>query len=92
MEIRHIPRKRNPADSLRRQIISDALLRKDSVKDANSEYVQRIRVSENATDEDIQTALHELFNQDPPGYSVSKIIPQDNQGPHDQTVLSESSP
>ena len=44
VEIRHIPGKRNPADSLSRQLISDALVRKGSVKDANSEYVQKLRV------------------------------------------------
>ena len=35
MEIHHIYGKKNPADSLRRQLISDALVRKGSVKDAN---------------------------------------------------------
>ena len=63
MEIRHIPGKKNPADSLSRQLISDALVRKGSVKDANAEYVTRLRVAENATDEQIQSALHQLFNQ-----------------------------
>ena len=39
MEIGHISGKKNPIDSLSRQLISDALVRKGSVKDANSEYV-----------------------------------------------------
>ena len=66
-KIRHIPGKKNPADSLSRQLIPDALVRKGSVKDANSEYVQRLRVSPEASDTDIQSALHHLFNQGPQG-------------------------
>ena len=61
VEIRHIPGKRNPADSLSRQLISDALVRKDSVKDANPDYVMRLRVDDKATDEDIQNALHKFI-------------------------------
>ena len=62
MEIRHIPGKKNPAYSLSRQLISDALVRKGSIKDANSEYVQRLRVSPDASDAEIQMALHQLFS------------------------------
>ena len=67
VEIRHIPGKRNPADSLSRQLISDALVRKDSIKVANAEYVMRLRVDDKATDEDIQNPLHNLFNSSPQG-------------------------
>ena len=62
MEIRHTPGKENPADSLNRQLISDALVRKGSVKDANKEYVMWLRVTANGTDEEIESALHQLFN------------------------------
>ena len=51
LDIRHIPGKKNPADSLSRQQLADALVRKSSVTDANAEYVQKLRVPENATDE-----------------------------------------
>ena len=66
-------------------------MRKGSVKDANEEYVMQLRVAENATDEQIQAALHKLFtqsvsssqgqtkiqdNQDPQGHSTSTILPQ----------------
>ena len=71
VEIRHIPGKKNPADSLSRQLVSDALVRKGSVKDANSEYVQRLRVSPEASDSEIQSALHQLFNQGPQGQSTN---------------------
>ena len=70
VEIRHSPGKKNPADSLSRQLISDALVRKGSVKDANSEYVQWLRVSPGASDVEIQTALHKLFSQGPQGQSA----------------------
>ena len=83
MEIRHIPSKRNPADVLSRQLVSDALIRKDSVKDANAEYVMRLIVAENATDEEIQNALYQLFNSSPQGR-------QSNQGPQDRTILKTS--
>ena len=45
VDIGHIPRKKNPADSLSHQLIADALVRKGSVKDANTKYVQKPRVS-----------------------------------------------
>ena len=48
--------KKNPADSLSRQLIADALVRKGSVKDANAEYVQNLRISTTATDKEIQNA------------------------------------
>ena len=82
MDIRHIPGKKNPADSLSHQLIIDALVRKSSVRDANAEYVQKLRVSEHATNEEIQAALHNLFNQSPQGNSNS-------QGPQGHSVLIE---
>ena len=80
VEIRHIPGKKNPADSLSRQLVSDALVRKGSVKDANSEYVQRLRVSPDASDGEIQTTLHKLFSQGPQGQSAND--------PQGQSILS----
>ena len=67
MEIRHIPGKKNPADLLSRQLIVDALVRKGSVKDANAEYVQRLRVKESAIDQEIQDGVHQLFKSSPQG-------------------------
>ena len=37
IDIRHIFGKKNPVDSLSRQLIVDALVRKGSIKDANAE-------------------------------------------------------
>ena len=78
IDIQHIPGKRNPADSLSRQSVNDALKRKSSVHDANAAYVQQLRVSENASDEEIQAALSKLFqrrseNSDGQGKSVLKM-------------------
>ena len=101
VEIRHIPGKRNPVDSLSRQLISDALVRKGSVKDTNSEYVQKLRVSPEASDAEIQSALHQLFSQGPQGQPVNDSqsqsillsdqaqYPQGNQSPQGN---SESKP
>ena len=78
IDIQHIPGKRNPADSLSRQSVNDALKRKSSVHDANAAYVQQLRVPQNGSDEEIQAALSELFqrrseNSAVQGKSVLKI-------------------
>ena len=67
MEIKHITGEKNPADSLSHKLVSDALVRKGSVRDANAEFVQKLRISDKATDEEIQTALNQLFNSSPQG-------------------------
>ena len=84
LDIRHIPGKKNPADSLSRQLVTDALVRKSSVTDANAEYVQKLRVPENATNEEIQEALHKLFNSSPQGQISQSEKIQDPQG---QSIL-----
>ena len=71
--IRHIPGKKNSADSLSRQLVSDALVRKSSVTDANASYVQKLRVAENATDDEIRADLHQLFINGPQGPSRQQI-------------------
>ena len=76
VEIRHIPGKKNLADSLSRQLTSEALVRKGSVKDANEEYVMRLRVAANATDEEIQSALYQLFSQSVHGSQGYNQCPQ----------------
>ena len=74
LEIRHIPGKRNPADTLSRQDKKDALGRKTAVHDANADLVRELRVPSDADDEAIQEALMRLFN--------AQVQAQDN----DQTV------
>ena len=41
------------------------------MKDANSEYVQRLRVSPDASDAEIQSALRQSFSQSPQGQSAT---------------------
>ena len=62
LEIRHIPGKRNPADTLSRQDKKDALGRKTAVNDANADLVNELRIPSDADDEALQEALKKLFN------------------------------
>ena len=62
LEIRHIPGKRNPADTLSRQDRKDALGRKTAVHDANADLVRELRAPSDANDSAIQEALMKLFN------------------------------
>ena len=62
LEIRHIPGKRNPADTLSRQDKKDALGRKTAVNDVNADLVNELRVPSDADDEAIKEALLRLFN------------------------------
>ena len=50
LEIRHIPGKRNPADTLSRQDKKDALGRKTAVHDANADLVKELRVPSDVDD------------------------------------------
>ena len=72
LEIRHIPGKVNPADALTRQVkgIDDAYA--GEIKKQDSDWMQQVRVSETATDQEIQCKLQQL-------YSTS-----DSQGTRDQ--------
>ena len=83
MDIRHIPGKKNLADSLSRQLVSDALVRKTSVTDANASYVQKLRVVNDATNEEIQTAPHQLFTSGSQGIKKD----QAQLGPQGHIVL-----
>ena len=62
LEIRHIPGKRNPTNTLSRQDKKDALGRKTVVHDANADLVRELRVPSDADDSAIQEALMKLFN------------------------------
>ena len=77
VDIRHIPGKKNPADSLSRQQVADALVCKISVTDANASYVQKLWVAENAIDEEVQAALHKLFKSSPQAQLVTVDQAQD---------------
>ena len=57
LEIRHIPGRINPADALTRQIRGVDTENSGEVKKQDEEWVQRMRVPSNATDEDIQRTI-----------------------------------
>ena len=62
LEIRHIPGKRNPADTLSMQDKKDALGRKIAVHDANADLVKELHIPLDADDSAIQEALMKLFS------------------------------
>ena len=74
LEIRHIPGKRNPADTLSRQDKKDALGRKTAVNDTNADLVNELRIPSNADDEVIQEALTRLFNTQGQGQIQSDSV------------------
>ena len=88
LEIRHIPGKRNPADTLSRQDKKDALGRKTAVNDANADLVNELRIPSDADDEAIQEPLLRLFNAQVRDQSVS--VAEEGQAIRAQRSVSES--
>ena len=84
---------RNPADSLSWQSAVDALVKKSSIHDANAAYVQQLRVPEDASDEEIQSALTKLFSQNSVSerQTVLKMITQD-QAQNQERLLNQFKP
>ena len=64
IEIRHIPGKVNPADTLTRQAWAGDAYEVAHVKDIDRELVEMIRVAETASDADIQRKLRELYSSE----------------------------
>ena len=79
LEIRHIPGKRNPADTLSRQDKKDALGRKTAVHDANADLVRELRVPSDADDQAIQEALIKLFNAQVQDQKQSETVVKEGQ-------------
>ena len=63
LDIRHIPGKKNPADSLSRQLREDALGRKSQVCKEHEQWINELRVRAGASEEQIQETLGKLFQQ-----------------------------
>ena len=64
LEIRHIPGRINPADTLTRQTwVGDAEY-VANVKNVDKDMVELMRVTESATDRDIQKKLNELYSME----------------------------
>ena len=88
LEIRHIPSKRNPADTLSKQDKKDALGRKTAVHDANVDLVKELRVPSDANDIAIQKALMRLFNAQV--RDQSETVAEEDQAVKTQRSVSKS--
>ena len=85
LEIRHIPGKRNPVDTLSRQDKKDALGRKTAVHDANADLVRELRVPSDAGDQVIQEALIKLFNAQVQGQKQADTVAVEDQATRAQS-------
>ena len=63
MEIRHIPEKINPTNSITRQARTEDAKYTGQVKELDQELVDVVRFSVNATDEDVQCRLHQFYSK-----------------------------
>ena len=88
LEIRHIPGKRNPADTLSRQDKKDALGRKTAVHDANADLVRELRVPSDADDIAIQEALMKSFGAQ--AQNQSEIVSVEGQAVRAKRSVSDS--
>ena len=61
MEIRHIPGKVNPADTITPQVKIDETEYTRQIKRMDEELVDMIRIPSTATDEDVQRKLNQLL-------------------------------
>ena len=64
MEIRHIPGKINPTDTITRQVRSEDQVYAGEVKQMDNELVDAIRIPVNASDADVQRKLNQLYSKD----------------------------
>ena len=63
MDIRHIPGKVNPADTITRQVKMDDAEYTGQVKKLDQELVDTMRIPSSATDEDVQRKLDQLYRK-----------------------------
>jgi hypothetical protein len=63
IDIQHIPGRKNPADALTRRHAQTDKKISDAVKDEDSRLVRFLQVPENASDEDIQKSLDQIFSR-----------------------------
>ena len=64
MEIRHIPGKINPADTITRQVRSEDQVYAGEVKQMGTELVDAILIPVNANDADVQKKLDQLYSKE----------------------------
>ena len=63
MEIRHIPSKVNPTDTITQQVEVEDAEYTGQVKRMDRELVDMIRISSTATDEEVQQKLDQLYSR-----------------------------
>ena len=63
MDIRHIPGKSNPADTITRQVKIEDAEYTVQVKKLDQELVDTVRIPSSATDEDVQKKLDQLYSK-----------------------------
>ena len=85
LDIRHIPGKKNPADSLSRHLREDALGRKSQVCKEHEQWINELRVPAGASEEQIQEALSKLFQQ---SQKSTESVDRDQRG-QDQIKLEQ---
>ena len=76
LEIRHIPSKINPADALTRQVKGRDDQYAGEVKKQDEDWMQNVRVSDTATDAEIQKRLRQLYNTEDKQGTRDKIQEQ----------------
>ena len=64
MEIRHIPGKINPTDTITRQVRSEDQVYAGEVKQVDNELVDAIRIPVDASDVDVQKKLDQLYSKE----------------------------
>ena len=64
MEIRHIPGKINPADTITKQVRSEDQGYAGEVKQMDNELVDAIRIPVDASDADVQKKLDQLYSKE----------------------------
>ena len=62
IDIRHIPGKVNPADALTRQVRADDVEYAGRVRQQDQDWMESVRVPSEATDQEIQRKLNELYS------------------------------
>ena len=64
MEIRHIPGKINPADTITKQVRSEDQGHAGEVKRIDNELVDAIRIPIDSSDADVQKKLDQLYSKE----------------------------
>ena len=95
LELRHIPGKKNPADSLSQQHFADACKQRNEVKEEEEDLVSVLRIKPQATNDDIQNALSRIFagkESESDAVSIVKIDQAQDQNQRADTVDQSDGP